>query len=149
MKQYCCPDPTSEQIENAKNLGYDAYNRCGHGVTDTSPCDILCAACLIHDELFLIGGSVEVFHLVNANFARDAIILAKAESDVVKQLAGALEALGYIAIVQAAAWQFWNKKDRNTDITRIQGAAFMLDAKKWINECAIRVGRTLPYPEAV
>lgn len=144
---YCCPDPTPEQIENAKLLGYDPHNRCGYGSLDTSPCDILCAACLIHDELFLIGGSIEDFHNANANFARDCAILAQAEDNIIKQLVAAVKALEYVAIIHTTAWQFWQALDRNTDVTRAQGAAFMLEAKRWINECTVRVGGNVPYPE--
>ena len=144
---YCCPDPTPEQLALAKDLGFDPYDRCGDGFTDTSPCDVLCAACLIHDEMFLIGGTIQDFHLVNANFARDCLILAQSQNDYFSKMNAAFRALEYIAIIHTASWQFWHFKDRNTDITRAQGVLFMLDAKAWINECALRIGTCLPYPE--
>lgn len=146
---YCCPDPTPEQIENGKLHNYRPEDRCGAGALETSPCDILCAACLIHDELFLIGGSIEDFHKANANFSRDCMILATAADEVVTQLLAAVKALEYTMIISTVAWQFWKSEDRNTLITRAQGEAFMDDAKAWINECAESIDEPIPYPEIV
>lgn len=142
---YCCPDPTPDQILNATLLGYDADNRCGHAPFDTSACDILYAACLIHDETYLIGGGIDEFHTANAVFARNCMILAKACDDSLARLEAGFQALEYTVIVQTLGWQYWHLYDRNTDVTRAQGAMQMLDAKKWINECAAKIGEELPY----
>jgi len=146
---YCCPEPTQEQVILAAKLGFDAKDRCGDGLTDTSPCDVLCAACLIHDELFLLGGTIEKFHLANSNFARDCIILAEAVDDIFLRIETMSRALLYLTFITGVSWQFWHFKDRNNDITRAQGEAFMVEAKIWINECAIKTKNPLPYPEVL
>lgn len=147
--QYICPDPTPEQKELGKLFTYDPYDRCGDGVTDTAACDYLCAACLIHDEIFLRGGTYLNWIQANTNFERDVRILANSVDDLLIKEAVAVEAYMFIEIVWTVSWEFWHKIDVNTDITRTQGEAFMKEAKIWINQCAFKLSMETPYPEVV
>lgn len=145
---YLCPDPTPEQVANAQALGIDPYDRCGNGVTDTSRRDFLCAACLIHDELYMLGGTKTQWLLANKNFRRDALILAHAVPDFYERTEAIIEAVSFADIVDTVSWHYWNKFDRNTDVTRIQGAAFMREAGIFINYKAERIlFPGVPYPQ--
>ncbi len=146
---YRCPDPTPEQIALGELLGYDPYDRCGDGPLDSGACDVLGAACVIHDELFILGGTIDDFHAANERFTRDCIILSHAEDDAIEIIFNLTRAVEFTLIVTTTAFQFWHFKDRNTDITRAQGAQIMLEAKRWINTQAAKISVEVPYPEAL
>lgn len=142
---YKCPDPTPEQIELGKKLGFDPMDRCGNGGTDTAATDPLCAACLIHDEMFLRGGDKKQWFKINEDFERDVFILARAWDCDIERAGLILKAEEYVLVVWNFSWFFWEYHDRNTDITRAQGERFMREARAWINECARKLGEKEPY----
>ncbi len=147
---YSCPDPTPDQIALATQLGKDPYDRCGNGFADTSATDIMCAACLIHDELYMLGGSKAQWLKANKNFRRDTLILAHAVDDFWERTEAIVEAVSYADIVDTVSWHWWHKFDRNNDVTRVQGRAFMDDAARYINAQALKIRFPgVPYPEAV
>src|SRR6185436_12408956 len=100
---YVCPDPTPEQLLLGGELNYDAYDRCGDGCTDTEADDVLCAACLLHDELFLRGGTADDWVRVNKNFRRDCYILANAVDDAFLLVESLLRAVAYADIVDTVS----------------------------------------------
>lgn len=142
---YRCPDPTPEQLALGATLDTDVYDRCGYGITDTPATDVLCAACLIHDEMFMLGGSAELWSQVNKNFRRDCRILALAVDDELQKILELAKAVAFADIVDTVSWEAWHPIDRNNFTTRKQGEAFMKDAKDHINACALKIGEVPPY----
>lgn len=145
-KSYCCPAPTPEQIALSKEIGTDGHDRCGSGIFSTSPCDPLCSACLIHDEKYMIGGDSATLTIVNANFRRDALILAHALPDPIARELCVLKARFFADLVDVVGSEFWTAHNRNTPVTQAQGAAFMLGAQAWVNSRAKLINSPLPYP---
>lgn len=143
---YVAPSPTPEQIENGNRLGYDPSDCCGSlPYWDFAPDDTLAAACVIHDELVLRGGSRTTGIKVARGFARDAMILAKAVEEPLKKAFEIGKAKFCAEVVLWLLKDYWHKEDWNTDITRAQGLAQIKGAQDWINQCAVKIGVTQPY----
>lgn len=145
---YIAPDPTPEQIANCKAQGLDPYDRGGSlPYWDFAADDTLAAAATIHDEEYMRGGDQIQRNLIDDNFARDCMILARAVEDPYKRLFEIAKAEVCAEVVNLAGSTFWTANDRNTPITEKQGAVFIAEAQCWINECAAKIGEPAPYPE--
>lgn len=143
---YRAPEPTKEQIENGKRKKYDPYPLAGSlPYWDMAPDDALAAAAVIHDEMYTEGGSLELLKEVDANFERDCKILAEACDSAWRRAINLFKAHMFAGIVNLYGSKFWTTESRNTPVTREQGRLAMLGAKRWINECARKIGEKPPY----
>ena len=103
----------------------------------------------IHDQCYLYKLADWERLNVDLNFGHDCRILAAAVRNPFVRLFEQTKARLFSGIVDAVtkSGKFPTDQDRNTDITRAQGIANMDEAKRWINLCALKVGRPIPYPE--
>ncbi len=147
---YRAPDPTPEQIENGRHKRYDPYPLAGSlPYWDLSPDDTLAAAAVIHDEMYIEGGSNRLLRQTDENFRRDCMILADAVDSPMSRMLQRFKAHMFAGIVDIFGSKFWTLGGRNTPTTRKQGRLAMRGAMRWINECAKKTGKPIPYPYIV
>lgn len=150
MDNYIAPEPTTEQKILAKYLGIDPYDRIGSCPWwALAANDTFAAAATIHDELYMIGGTKEEQKRVDKNFCRDCDILWRPIEGLGLLIFERAKANAFsLAIELGVGNNYWPEKDRNTLITRAQGESFIIEAKLWVNQCALKVKYDyLPYPE--
>lgn len=138
---YVAPPPTPEQIANAAGR-WDSNDLLGISRWwALSARHRLVAAAVIHDELYLYAMTREERAVVDANFVRDCLILARAE----RSLSLTLQAYVFKGIILTAKPFIDTSTERNTDVTRAQGIERMLGAKRHINAAARQIGVDPPY----
>lgn len=144
LECYTAPEPSPEQIANAVAKGFDPYERLGTGITDLSKTQTLTACAVLHDILYIKGGSEIECHGANWAFDRDCQIVAKASGDSDE----ILKAYLFAEIVYLLGPPRWHLEDRNTPETWEQEKANGVIAQRWINACARKIGVNAPYLEA-
>lgn len=144
---YCAPNPSPEQIANAKAKGFDPYDRLGSGITDLSATDTLAAAATLHDILYTKGGTAFERIQADSNFERDCFILGEATSWEIKILELEKAEL-FSKLVYLLGPDYWQKVDRNTPETWIQEMTNGVIAQRYINHCARLINKPVPYGEA-
>lgn len=132
-EKYIAPAPTPEQLANAKEKGYDPLDRCGEGFLDQPANDSLAAACTIHDEEALKGGTRKRELQENEEFDRNIEALARAIKDPAERDWQMKRAKLFEIIVDIFGPQTWHREMRDTPITELQGEKMMEEAQAYID----------------
>lgn len=143
---YTAPEPSPEQFANAKARGFDPYDRLGSGIINLSASQILTAAAVLHDILYVRGGSEYERLIADNNFERDCFVLAKASNSNIELV----KAFTFSQVVHLLSREYWEPEDRNSvdGITWQQEMVNGCLAQRWINACARKINDAAPYAQA-